>query len=110
MITWKITKLECKPLLDGLPEVVVSANWLCVLEKNGQRTDLTGLVQFPPPKPMNFTLYSNLSEDQVLEWMWSSCLNKEYIESMLENQIEQIVNPNPETPPLPWDHSALTNT
>lgn len=102
MITWKIIKLECKPLVDGLQEVVVSANWQCILEKQGHRVDLTGLVQFPPPNPMNYTLYSNLTEQQVLDWIWGDCLNKTYIEGLLEDQLEKQIHPDPETPPLPW--------
>lgn len=106
MAQWKILKLECKPLLDGLPEVVVGAEWQCLIEDKTDRADLTGAIQFPPPNPMDYTLYQNLTEDQVLKWVWHT-VNKEYIENLVQSQFEQKIKPEPETPPLPWN-SNLT--
>jgi hypothetical protein len=98
---WKIIELDTKPLLDGLPDVVVGAKWSCELESQGQRADISGQIQFTPPNPMDYTMYPNLTEAQVLGWLWS-VIDREYIESMLQGQINQVVHPDPETPPLPW--------
>ena len=106
MAQWKILKLECKPLLDGLPEVVVGAEWQCVVEQQNRRADLSGSIQFPPPNPMNYTLYGDLKEDQVLAWVWET-INKNYIEDLVSSQLEQQIKPDPETPPLPWNNPDL---
>ena len=102
MVNWKIVSLETKPLIDGLPEVVVAAIWNCRLEQQGKHADRTGIVHFSSPNPMNFTLYSSLTEQQVLNWIWGSNVNKSHIEKLLQDQIDQEINPDPKTPPLPW--------
>lgn len=102
MVNWKIVSLETKPLIDGLPEVVVAAIWNCRLAQQGKLAERTGIVYFSAPNPMNFTLYSNLTEQQVLSWVWGSNVSKSHIEKLLQDQIDQELTPNPETPPLPW--------
>lgn len=103
MIEWKITKLETKPLLDGLPEVVVCAEWICSVKENNQSAECNGFVNLPPVNPMQFTPYSDLTEVQVLDWLWNSCINKNQIEQIVTNQLNEKLSPNPEVPPLPWN-------
>jgi len=99
---WKIVKLEVEPFIDGLPDVVVGAEWICSAEDKGSRADCNGYVDFPKVNPMSFTQYQSLTEEQVMNWLWS-CVNKDQIEQLVSKQLQNKINPNPSTPPLPWE-------
>jgi hypothetical protein len=108
-VSWKIAKLETVNA-DGFTNVVVSADWQCSAEDKGHRADLNGFCRFPSPNPMDFAPYSSLTEEQVLNWIFSCGVNRLHVENMVIEQLNNQIHPTPDTPPLPWDHSALTNT
>jgi hypothetical protein len=50
----------------------------------------------------SFTPYANLTQDQVLGWIWASGVDKDATEAAVEQQIQNQINPPIVTPPLPW--------
>jgi hypothetical protein len=49
-----------------------------------------------------YTEYKDLTEDQVLQWVWSSSGNKEATENYVQKLIDEQVNPSIIQPALPW--------
>ena len=52
-----------------------------------------------------YTPYADLTEEQVLGWIWAAGVNKEATEAAVEMQIAQQVNPPVVQPPLPWSQA-----
>jgi hypothetical protein len=50
-----------------------------------------------------YTPYADLTKEQVLGWIWDNGVDKNEIESKVDNQIEAQQNPPVVTPPIPWD-------
>lgn len=48
-----------------------------------------------------FTPYNQLTQEQVLSWVWSD-ISKEDIEVQVQTQIDNLINPPVVSPPLPW--------
>ena len=99
--TWKITQLDCKPQEAGNTNVVVTAHWRC----NGVDGDFFGSVystcSFPAPSG-SFTPYNNLTEAQVLGWVWANGVDKAATEAAVQKQIADQKNPPITHPALPW--------
>lgn len=100
-ITWTISQLDCKPQEAGNTNVVVTAHWQC----NGVDGDFSGSVystcSFPAPSG-SFTPYNNLTEAQVLGWVWANGVDKAATEAAVQKQIADQKNPPITHPALPW--------
>lgn len=69
-IRWTIENLIVAPQLAGKIDVVVSASWRVLAEENGLRGTTYGRVNFPAPDGDKFTAYENLTESEILSWVW----------------------------------------
>jgi hypothetical protein len=49
-----------------------------------------------------YTPYADLTQDQVLGWVWSSGVDKDATEAAVQQQIDNAINPPVVTPQLPW--------
>jgi hypothetical protein len=49
-----------------------------------------------------FTPYADLTQAQVLGWVWASGIDKANVEAGVQGQIDNLINPPTVTPPLPW--------
>lgn len=108
-ITWKIENLIVNPQLEGNPDVVVSAGWLVIAEENGLRGVSHGRVNFPPPEGDKFTAYANLTEDEILSWVWeigaSTDPDNPWSKQLAEQQAAYMVRAQQAAitnKPLPW--------
>jgi hypothetical protein len=101
-INWNIVQLNCYPDKDGLTDVVFTVHWDCTGvdgEYNGRVYGSCG-VTLDPEAP--YTAYADLTQDQVLDWIWASGVDKDETENAVNAQIESQKNPTVVTPPLPW--------
>ena len=100
-ITWVIDSMNTATSLDGHDNVVVSANWRC----NGVDGEFSasnyGSVNFAAPGNP-FTQYDDLTEEEVLQWVWDSGVTKSIIEASVTAQVELLVMPPVVTLPNPW--------
>ena len=100
-ILWLIERLLTKPAEGSLTDVVITADWRC----NG--TDETfsgtcyGSCSFAPPTG-SFTPYSDLTEQQVLDWCYANGVDKSAIEANVSLQIQNQIDPPVVSLPLPW--------
>jgi hypothetical protein len=93
MATWKIVQLDRKTA-DGF---VTTAHWDVTLTDGEYSARAYGTCGFSGELT---TPYENLTEAQVLEWVWAS-LDKAATEQSLAAQIEAQKNPVSATG-LPW--------
>jgi len=101
-ITWNISHLDCLPQAPEGADYVVTAHWQCT----GVDGDYTGQVysttSFPVTQGSSFTPYADLTQDQVLGWVWANGVDKDATEAAVEQQIQNQINPPIVAPPLPW--------
>ena len=69
-IIWQIDGLIVSPQINSFIDVVLAANWRIFAEENGVRGTSHGRVNFPPPEGDKFTAYENLTEAEILSWVW----------------------------------------
>ena len=100
--TWAVTSMSCYPQAEGEADVVFSVGWSCTAVQDDYQatfalaTNVTYTVGSP------YTPYADLTEQQVLGWVFLAGINQAEIEATLQTQIDAQVNPPIVTPPLPW--------
>lgn len=90
------------PSEGSYTDVVVTATWTCtasqLVNNTAYSVQVTNSTPLPSPSG-SFTPYSQLTQDQVLSWVWASGVNKAATEAQvnatLQNQIVTAL-------PLPW--------
>lgn len=106
-IKWIIEWMQCKPNDGLLTDVVLTASWRCigfkVVGNNTFYGTNYGIASFPQPEENGqFTPYNELTQDQVLSWCWLNGVDKSAIETGVQLQIADAINPPIIQPPLPW--------
>lgn len=101
VFTWNILSMEAAPSLGAHDNVVMTANWRCVA-KEGKYTLTTGNTARFKVNTEDFTPFPELTEAQVLGWCWESQVDKEFVETMLQGQIDAQMKPAITPVPLPW--------
>ncbi len=101
-ITWTVSQLDCYPQEDGHTDVVFNVHWQCTGVDGDYNAQVysTCAVTISPDTP--FTPYENLTQDQVLGWIWASGVDQAATEDSVKQQIESKKYPPVITPPLPW--------
>ena len=104
-IAWIIEQLDVIPQTqtpdETYTDVVITAHWRCNGEQDGFTSTVYGTCSFSQPGSP-FTPYDQLTQDQVLEWCWSSGVDKEATEASVQQQLDNQINPPVISPPLPW--------
>lgn len=86
---WRIEQLERQVSHDG----IVVAYWRVKAEDGEYVAEAYGSVNFTPdPLSPNFIPYAELTEQQVLSWVWSQ-VNKKETEALLTTIIQSKKNP-----------------
>lgn len=105
-IVWNVSALNCYPQEDSKTDVVFCVHWQCngTQVENGETYNgsvyATCGVTLDPDAP--FTPYADLTQAQVLGWIWASGVDKDATEAAVQQQINNQINPPVITPPLPW--------
>ena len=105
-ITWIIEWMQCYPQAEGHTDVVFQVGWRC----NGTDGTYNGTVYstqgvtYKAGAP--YTPYDDLTEDQVLDWIWEAGVDKAATQAAVAQQIANQVNPPVVTPPLPWSQNG----
>lgn len=105
-ITWDITQMDCYPQADGQSDVVFTVHWTCSGQQTASGNTYNGSVYstcaVPAPTGSAFTPYDQLTETQVLGWIWANGVDKTATEAAVAQQIAQQISPSVITPHLPW--------
>ena len=103
-ITWTVTAMDCYPQEDNLTDVVFNVHWTC----SGVDGEYNGSVYSTCSVPLSgegtFTPYSQLTQSQVLSWIWANGVDQTATEAAVNQQIQNQINPPVVTPPLPWSN------
>jgi hypothetical protein len=97
MVIWRINRLYVEQV-SGLADVVTSVNYSCYGGTPTGVGQVNGTVKFSAPGSP-FVLYSNLTEQQVLNWVWGK-VDRTAIEESVN--IVTPTEPTLDVKPLPW--------
>jgi hypothetical protein len=102
--TWFIQRMTTAPQLDGKTDVVVEAIWACQGTETAAggefKNSTEGAAYFSAPGD-SFTPYSQLTQEQVLGWVWQT-VSKTDTEAFVQSNLDAAINPVVTTLPLPW--------
>ena len=101
MITWKIEQMSVRPQEGSLADVVVTAAWRCTGTSGDYSASNYGSVGFTSPGDP-FIPYADLTEDEVLAWVWANGVDKAEVEGNVQRELDNQINPPVVTLPLPW--------
>jgi hypothetical protein len=99
--TWSIEYMQCKPTEGSYTDVVILAGWRCIGAQDTYLAANNGSVGFLAPEG-TFTPYDQLTQEQVLGWVWANGVDKVQIEANIQEQIDKQINPPIVQLPLPW--------
>lgn len=100
--TWLFSNPECIISLDGMTQIVQTIHWRLIGTKDGFTAENYGAVSLPIPTNLDdYVPYKDLTE----EWFINQVEANVDITSIKENisaQIELLINPVTDNPPLPF--------
>jgi len=99
-ITWTVTEMVCHPSIQEYTNVVLVVHWNCAGVQHSYSSQMNGYCNIPGPTD-SFTPYDQLTQTQVLEWIWANGVDQAAIESYVQASIDEQANP-PVVMPLPW--------
>ena len=102
VITWNIPQLDCLPQSTEGADYVVTAHWQCNGVDGNYAGRVYGTCGFAVVQGEAYTPYANLTQDQVLGWVWANGVDKDATEAAVAQQIQNQINPPIVSPPLPW--------
>ena len=100
-ISWDVERMDCYPTYESQTDVVFIVHWRCTAVKDQYTATAYGTVNCTYTAGSPFTPYAQLTEQQVLDWVWEN-VNKDETEAALVQNIANKINPLVISPPLPW--------
>lgn len=101
--TWSITSMQVYPQSEGEADVVCAAAWNVSGTDGTYTGSLNGSTAFKLDPAAPFIPYDQLTQEQVLEWVWGSLgeEGKATAEADVDAQIEYAAS-QAQNAPLPW--------
>jgi hypothetical protein len=99
---WVISQLDTAPSEDALTDVVKIVHWRYQATDADYSADIYGAMACATPSDTDFTVYDDLTQDQVIAWLEAS-LDVDAFKENLDQQIEDQKNPPIVNLPLPWN-------
>ncbi len=105
-ITWKVTQMAAYPQFEGQTDVVFEVYWSCngvqVVNDKTYSDYVTSVAKVTYTAGSPYTPYDQLTQEQVLGWVWASGVDQAATEAAIQQTIDLQINPPVVTPPLPW--------
>ncbi len=99
--TWTVTAMDCYPQENSETDVVFTVHWTCAGTDGTYTASVYSTCSVPTPEGA-FTPYADLTQAQVLGWIWANGVDQAVTEAAVEQQIQALINPTVVTPALPW--------
>jgi len=80
----------------------VQAGWRCNGEQDGFNATVYGSAGFAYTPGEPFTPFNQLTQDQVLGWVWASGVDKADVEANIQRHLDEQINPPVINQALPW--------
>ena len=97
--TWTISALNCIPQTAEGQDYVVTAHWQCTGADGDINSSVYATVSFEDGTPV--IPYDNVTEADVLNWIWAHGVDKDAVEASIAARIEVLKNPV-EASGTPW--------
>ena len=101
VFTWTVTQLNCYPQAEEQTDVVFTVHWTCAGTDGTYTGSVYSTCSVPAPTG-TFTPYADLTQDQVLGWIWANGVDQASAEAAVQTQIDNQINPPVTSPALPW--------
>ena len=101
-ITWSVTAMDAYPQAEGQTDVVFTVHWTCAGVQDTYQASVYSTCGVTYLSGTPYTTYAQLTQDQVLGWIWASGVDKAATEAAVQQQINNQINPPVVTPKLPW--------
>ena len=101
LVSWSVTAMDCYPQADNETDVVFNVHWTCSGVDGNYSGSVYSTCAVPAPSG-SFTPYADLTQNQVLGWIWANGVDKDATEAAVAQQIQNQINPPVVSPPLPW--------
>lgn len=102
--TWSVVQMNCYPQENGENDVVFNVHWTLFGSDGTYVGSSYGATGVTVDSKSTFTPYDELTQEQVLGWIWADGVDKDAQEANVAAQIENQINPTVVTPPLPWSN------
>lgn len=99
---WIIEWMQTTPTAANPSEAVLQVGWRANATDGEYSGSVYATCTLPPADPASFTPYADLTQEQVLGWIWANGVDKDATEAALAQQIENQKNPPTIIPSLPW--------
>lgn len=96
---WSILRMICNTVQNGESNVVVRIRWNCKATKGDYSISKSDFCNVTYDPANQFIAYNDLTESQVLDWVWS-VIDKSQIEAKLAEGLAD--KPASVVLPLPW--------
>jgi len=104
--TWQIMSMDVVPSVQNQTNVVCNVNWICSVgnSSTSEIASISDTTSIPYVQQNQFTLFSNLNETQVIDWVKNILGENQVLAtySFLDSLLERKINPSTLTPKLPW--------
>jgi hypothetical protein len=97
-----VSALDCYPQESGNTDVVFNVHWTCAGTDGTYNASVYSTCSVPAPTGSAFTPYDQLTQQQVLGWIWANGVDQAATEAAVQTQLDNQINPPVVTPPLPW--------
>jgi hypothetical protein len=94
--------MDCYPTVGGETDVVFTVHWTCSGVQDTYSASVYSTCSVPAPSGASFTPYADLTQIQVLGWIWANGVDQDATEAAVQSQIDGQINPTVVTPKLPW--------
>lgn len=99
--TWVVESMEVYTKVNDKENVVFNVHWICYGDYQTYVASAYGSCLLPAPS-QNFFPYEELTEAQVIAWIFQNGVHRADTESLVYDRIQAKANPVTKTPPLPW--------
>ena len=100
--TWTVSRLDCYPQYDNQTDVVFVVHWTCSGTDGTYNGSVYSTCSVTYVASTSFTPYDQLTQNQVLGWIWAGGVDKASAEAAVQTQINDQINPPVISPALPW--------
>ena len=91
---WVISTTEYDLQPADMDGAIIVAHWRCNASQDEYSATSYGTAGFSPdPSSPDYTPYSDVTESQVLDWIWADGVDKDATETSLQANIDGQINP-----------------
>ena len=103
-ISWTVYQMHRHASHEGKEGVIYELHWDCIAKQDGHNHRINGCTTLDITDLNNFTNFSEVTEEQVMEWLMSA-VDVETEEARCRAGLEKKLNP-PTLKGLPWGDTS----